>query len=169
MSYLCECGCGGVTEIIKDNDKTRSRVKGNHYRFLYGHNRKSKRKNGDGKGYISKFIPMHPHSGHNGLVYEHTLVAERILGKFLQSNAVVHHIDKDKSNNNSNNLVICENASYHSSLHARQKALEECGHASWRKCCRCHVYDDPENLHILPSGKQAYHNECNTKHHRKYL
>lgn len=38
--------------------------------------------------------------------YEHRLVAEKMLGRPLYDTEVVHHIDMDRTNNTSTNLVV---------------------------------------------------------------
>jgi len=38
--------------------------------------------------------------------YEHQIVAEDLLGRPLESNEVVHHIDANRSNNSPDNLVV---------------------------------------------------------------
>ena len=53
----------------------------------------------------------------------HTLVAEQALGKPLPPDAVVHHVDEDRSNNAANNLVICPDRAYHAALHKRMRQL----------------------------------------------
>jgi len=63
---------------------------------------------------ISK--PGHPFANCNGLVFEHRLVAEKHLGRYLTKEEVVHHIDFDPENNDWNNLYI-SNRSKHSKLH----------------------------------------------------
>lgn len=49
---------------------------------------------------------------------EHVEIAERALGKQLPPQAVVHHFNRDRSDNANSNLVICENERYHRLLHA---------------------------------------------------
>lgn len=110
-------------------------------------------------------MPNHPRSQKKGGVREHILVAEKVLGKHLPAGAVVHHVNKNIFEHDGN-LVICQDNSYHSFLHARQRAFEQCGHSSWRKCCLCHEWDAPENLYITPTGKQAYHRECGNEKQR---
>lgn len=117
--------------------------------------------------YKKIYKPGYHRSHKSGRVYEHVLVAEKILGKPLPKNAVVHHIDGNGLNNNKNNLVICENDTYHKMLHRRRKAFLACGSASWLPCCYCGMYDSVENLYINPRGSQR-HIECHKKYMAKY-
>lgn len=95
---------------------------------------------------------------------EHILVAEKALGKPLPPAAVVHHIDENKLNNTPTNLVICPDGAYHFLLHQRQRAIDACGHAHWRKCPFCKQHDAPENLHITEHN--LYHVECRKAYRR---
>lgn len=74
-------------------------------------------------GHIQVLLPGHPRADKNGYVYEHIAIAERAIGKSLPRLAVVHHINGDGADNRNCNLVICQNQSYHTLLHARQRAL----------------------------------------------
>ena len=128
-----------------------------------------RRKNGE--GYIRKdgYVQI-GNAKKNERNLQHIKVAESVLGKKLPDGAIVHHINENKSDNRKENLVICENASYHSLIHQRMRALSECGNATWRKCAYCHNYDEPENLYI--NGKHARHRDCfnkvwNAKDHEK--
>ena len=106
---------------------------------------------------------------------EHTVIAEKVLGKKLPPDAEVHHVDGDKSNNAHTNLVICPDSAYHQLLHRRQAALDACGNTNWVKCCHCKKYDDPANMTVTirkvrgSKTQLAYHKSCNTQVHRKYL
>lgn len=71
---------------------------------------KQRRKWGTGRktanGYqIIKMID-HPYSDKNGYVYEHRLIVEKSIGRYLLPDERIHHIDGDKTNNNIDNLQI---------------------------------------------------------------
>jgi hypothetical protein len=55
---------------------------------------------------------------------EHVLIAEKILGRALNKNEVVHHIDGNTLNNKNDNLLICTR-SYHTWLHWRIKKAQQ--------------------------------------------
>jgi hypothetical protein len=60
----------------------------------------------DQDGYILTKSPDHPSRDRHNYVREHRLVAEQILGRYLQPQEVVHHKDGDKQNNNPDNLEV---------------------------------------------------------------
>ena len=62
---------------------------------------------GKGEKAYNKFLGRH----------EHRVVAERMLGRKLKKNEVVHHIDLNKQNNDEKNLVVLPSNSEHSHLH----------------------------------------------------
>ena len=65
-------------------------------------------------GYIMKRIWDDRYKGE--WVYQHRYVMEQHLGRELLANEQVHHIDCDKTNNNINNLWLC-NISNHAIAH----------------------------------------------------
>ncbi len=92
---------------------------------------------------------------------EHVIVAEKVLGKPLPKGTEIHHIDGNKKNNDTRNLVVCPTHAYHSLLHMRTRALETCNHPDWIKCKFCKKYDDPKNLYVCPNdGANAWHTRC---------
>ena len=67
--------------------------------------------------YIGIYKPDHHRAMNNGMVYEHILVAESMLGRELIDSEVVHHIDGCKSNNDVSNLMVFKTVSDHTRYH----------------------------------------------------
>ena len=167
---VCQCGCGNPTRLASDTHKERGQHKGEPSRFLPGHNARghfgSDNNNWKGgrfiskEGYVLVRVPGHSRTGPNDYVFEHILVAEKILGKPLPPGAVIHHIDENRANNNPPNLIICEGRAYHALLHKRMAALKACGHAGWIWCRFCRTYDTPVNMYMIPGRSVGYHKKC---------
>lgn len=154
----CACGCG------KD-------VANNHT-FLQGHwakanadkisamKHKHSRVN-HGDGYLSVSI-----QGKN--ILEHIAIVENVIGKKLPVKAQVHHVNGDRSDNANANLVVCPNSAYHQLLHRRQRALDACGNANFRKCVHCKQWDDPKNLYLAPNAAQSEHRACGNRYRKAF-
>ena len=69
-------------------------------------------------GYYSYYIPGHHLSSKRGLVYEHQVMAEIMLGRELNPGEVVHHKDENKKNNSLDNLMVFKTLADHSAFHA---------------------------------------------------
>ena len=74
----------------------------------------------DEKGYVLIYMPSHPKTKDGRYVYEHRLVMEKHLGRYLKSKEVVHHINGIKSDNRIENLEVT-NQSKHASEHLSQR------------------------------------------------
>jgi len=114
--------------------------------------------------YIIIWKPDHPRAS-NGYVLQHLLIAEKVVGKLLPFPIVIHHVNGIGTDNRPENLVICENTGYHTLIHARQRALESCGHADWKKCYYCHQYDSINNL---KKSSGYYHLKCNQEYKQRH-
>ena len=57
------------------------------------------------------------YTGYGEWIYEHRLIMEQHLGRKLLSNEIIHHIDCDSTNNNINNLHLCDSKETHRAIH----------------------------------------------------
>lgn len=83
-------------------------------------NFKGKYKRSD--GYIDVLMPDHPHAhGKKGTrqryVFEHTLVMEKYLGRYLVPPECVHHKNHIRDDNHLDNLKLCVNNAEHKRQH----------------------------------------------------
>jgi hypothetical protein len=165
----CHCGCGGKTQISPETSNRDGWKKGEPRKFLHGHNMFGENhwgwRNGRQEmlnGYIAVLArDSHRANPERPYVYEHIVVAEKALGKALPYKAEVHHVNEVKHDNSNENLVICQDHSYHALLHLRREAYKACGNAQWRKCRFCQIWDDPKIM-----SKRGHHRECYTQHDR---
>ncbi len=68
-------------------------------------------------GYIAIYYPDHPKSNKDGYVMEHDLIMESLIGRHLQENEIVHHINMVRDDNRKENLKLMtkhEHMSFHS-------------------------------------------------------
>lgn len=63
----------------------------------------------DNRGYI-RIGRYHPTNTHGFEEYEHRLIMEKVLGRNLTAGEIIHHIDGNKSNNNIENLWLCNHS-----------------------------------------------------------
>ena len=85
------------------------------------------------KGYIRVRCEGHPNAlfwGH--YVQEHRLIMEKQIGRYLHTWEVVHHINKNPSDNRIENLMLLKNKSEHSKIHQPKK----CGLVSICSICK---------------------------------
>ena len=122
--------------------------------------------------YRSAYRPQHPRATASGCVQAHILIAERALGRHLPAGAQVHHVDGNKQNNATTNLVICQDAAYHKLLHARMRVVRAGGNPNTQKvCCDCLLVQDLSAFNVMQSnksnGRQSACRECSKERDKK--
>lgn len=103
-------------------------------------------------------------------LYEHVRIAERALGRPLRGRELVHHADRNPSNNTNSNLVVCPSMAYHMMLHVRTRAIRACGDAHGKKCSFCKqwsVGDDNIMTLVVGKGERSYHRACAARYQRE--
>ena len=76
-------------------------------------------------GYIAIYMPEHERAFDNGCVYEHLIVAEKILGRKLKPEECVHHKDKNRTNNDEYNLMVFQTGEDHTAFHAGAECIQD--------------------------------------------
>jgi len=72
-------------------------------------------------GYVAIYKPQHPFCDGKGYVFEHRLIMEQKIGRYLLEEERVHHINKNKKDNQIVNLMLFPNESEHQKHHHRIK------------------------------------------------
>lgn len=80
-------------------------------------------------GYIKVYVPEHPNATKDGYVMKHILVVEKNIGRHLQPDEVVHHINHVRDDNRIENLRLMtmrEHCSMHMKERYEKRRRKEC-------------------------------------------
>lgn len=67
--------------------------------------------------YAYEMCKGHPRADKDGFVYTHILVAEKKIGRFLTGDECVHHVDLNKRNNATENIMVFKTQRDHALYH----------------------------------------------------
>lgn len=84
------------------------------------HNGRLARK--DQNGYVMVYEPEHPNKSFHGWQYQHRLVVEAEMGRYLTSEEIVHHINSIKDDNDPANLQVVTAGEHSTITHAERIA-----------------------------------------------
>ena len=112
-------------------------------------------------GYVGLRVPPGHHLRmRNGYAYEHRLVAEQKLGRWLRPGEIPHHIDGNKLNNAPDNIEIVSSAAEHFFHHRMPSSniIRTPGEKNPSRDCACGCgrrvsrYDQHGRLRLFLSG-----------------
>jgi len=131
---VCACGICGDEIITRINRNTRQPVRYKRGHHVYGqkgelnNNWKGGRKF-DKNGYILIYCPTHPFNV-GGYIFEHRLVIEQHVDRYLKSYELVHHHNEVKTDNRIENLQLLTPSQHlilHQKLRREKKIITAAG------------------------------------------
>lgn len=118
------------------------------------------------KGYIQLCIKSHPNSDVTGHIFEHRVMMEIELGRYLLPEEIVHHKNEVKHDNRIDNLVLMDRGE-HTTIHhkgvkrdeiarrkmsiaAKERLLDKSSHPSYKRISK------EELMRVLEMSKPTY-------------
>lgn len=108
-----------------------------------------------GHNYLYALVPEHPSATPFGYVYHHRVVVENHLGRVLDSEEVVHHINGDGRDNRIENLEVLSR-----SAHSSHHGLEQESHGFVVLTCDSCGVPFERSYNQRPSNKKNKRSFC---------
>jgi hypothetical protein len=124
-------------------------------------------------GYVMIFAPKHPKATKlDKYIYEHILVMEEHLGRYLKKGEIVHHRNGIKTDNRIENLQLVNGNREHLGIHAMLRKEQR---KDW-KCIQCfkptrnrwYFIDNNHELHICDNCRAKKYRIEHIQAVRKY-
>ncbi len=78
-------------------------------------------------GYVRVYAPDHPRADSKGYVFEHRLVMEKKIGRYLTETEVVHHRNDNPSDNRISNLQLFPDNAAHKAHDVKKRRRDSKG------------------------------------------
>lgn len=138
VRYTCEV-CGALVEKYLEPSRQRmwpprfcNRTCAGKWRKGSNHPRWTGGREVDSGGYVYIRCSDHPHKNRRGYIFEHRLVMEQALGRYLDPQEVVHHKNDNPADNRIENLELFATNADHKRYHDQYRIRTTEGR--WRKC-----------------------------------
>jgi hypothetical protein len=86
-----------------------------------------KEKHKDKNGSIYVHAKNHPYCNKDNMIFEHRLIMEKYIGRYLQPEEVVHHENENTSDNRISNLKLFKNNREHKKYHEKNRKRDDKG------------------------------------------
>ncbi len=106
---LCKCDCGKEKEIrltMVVHNEIKSCGCLCYEKDINGYSLIKRKKLNTSGGYIKIYEPSHPHANKRGHVFEHRLIMEKYIKRYLTKDETIHHKNCNKSDNRIENLEL---------------------------------------------------------------
>jgi hypothetical protein len=71
------------------------------------------------KGYIMVKAENHPYANSIGYIFEHRLLMEKHIGRYLKKREEIHHLNEIRDDNRLENLKLCKTHKEHMQFHIK--------------------------------------------------
>jgi len=114
------------------------------------------------RGYVLVYCPDHPHRVYKNHIWEHRLIMENYLGRYLEKNEVVHHINGIKDDNRIENLQLFRTDSEHHLQEWKNGVYSHIIHAQYSEIIRKIIIEYVEDGHSYREAVLTFSISYNT-------